>query len=517
MKKILTVLSTALIVVACGPQRTYAAPTVDNVTDGSPYYYTAPGATPIGPGTGAKATTDSGINHLPVYHGHMQTNKTYRFVNVAEQVFTMIGDGKHGLWRYQDNGTVREYITDEAEASGDGLDEGLSIDDPSNLPTLEDDYTHFDESASFGSIGGGGYKSIGGFNGQTVNADGHQTFVDLPIFHPKYGGKYDEHPPIDLAGYYCTMSANDYAKARQAMDFAFAQPGAGHDNVGPLGIRAGLDISENYTKVLRLHSLPDARIWANTKDRDEALWQQINTHRTKAETYLVERPFFNEDYLFIVVVFDDKRKKREHSYIRPDGTYYDHLMERKDSGEKLWFDTRLNQRPHFNVLRERDGEGRRGHRLSRARKHVDGTRLYGVHHPGGLTVANGACPSMGGDFGETYYGSAWPNNYQEITPLCDGILIDIKLYANLDGVGWDSEAKNLANNTGTVNGDGTTLTAGELEKNYINVPGAYGDFSEANADPYMLIEGIVNHEAFTADGTDELHFPSANDQVEINE
>ncbi len=508
----LPVVTTALVIFACGPQKSYAEPTVDNITDGSPYYYTGASTDPIENGVGGKATTDSGINHLPVFHGHMQTNNTYRFVNVAEQVFTMIGDGKHGLWRVQDNGTIREYITDEAEASGDGLDDGLSNDDPANLSVLEDYYTHYDVSASFGSIGGGGYKSIGGFNGQTVNADGHKTFVDLPIFHPKYGGKYDNHPPIDLASYYCTMSGPSYDKARQAMDFAFSQPGAGHDNIGPLGIRAGLDITENYTRIIRLNSLPDAKIWANSDTRNEARWQQIDTSKTKAEIYLVERPFFNEDYLFITVVFDDEKRRKEHSYVRPDGVYYEHLMERKNNGEKLYFDTRLQQRPIFNLLKERSSG-----RLFRSRARVDGFPLYGVHHPGGLTVSNGACPGMGGDFGETYYGSAWPTNYQEITPLCDGIVIDIKLFANLDGVNWDNESKNLANNVGTVNGDTTTLAPGDLVKNYTTVPGNYGDYSAANTDPYLTIKGLVNHEAFTTDGTEELKFPSSNGQVEVNE
>ncbi|HKF93548.1 MAG TPA: hypothetical protein VKB96_02910, partial [Gammaproteobacteria bacterium] len=99
------------------------AATVDDITADSPYYYQAPSGTKIGPATQKErqGDTDSGINHLPVYHGHVFTNDTYRFINIAEQVITVIGDGKHGLWRYQDNGTVRVYITDEAEASGIGV------------------------------------------------------------------------------------------------------------------------------------------------------------------------------------------------------------------------------------------------------------------------------------------------------------------------------------------------------------------------------------------------------------
>ena len=36
--------------------------------------------------------------------------------------------------------------------------------------------------------------------------DGYYNYVDLSIYHPKYGGKYDDHVPIDLAHFYCTIS-----------------------------------------------------------------------------------------------------------------------------------------------------------------------------------------------------------------------------------------------------------------------------------------------------------------------
>ena len=37
--------------------------------------------------------------------------------------------------------------------------------------------------------------------------DGFHDYVDLTIYHPKYGGKYDQHDPIDLAHFYCTISS----------------------------------------------------------------------------------------------------------------------------------------------------------------------------------------------------------------------------------------------------------------------------------------------------------------------
>jgi hypothetical protein len=499
----------------------YAA-TVDDITDGSPYYYQAPSGTPIGPATQmeTQGDTDSGINHLPVYHGHISTNDTFRFINIAEQVFTMVGDGKHGLWRYQDNGTVRVYITDEAEAAGVGVPAPdpaeFNLRNPREMQEwaltlsageIGGNYTHFDESASFE-----GFKTFAGTNPEPINANGHVTFIDLPIFHEFFNGKYDDHPPIDLAGYYCTMSEADYPKARAAMDFAFAQPAA--NQVGPLGVRAGLDIRENYTKVLKLDSFPDARIWANTLSTHKALWEEINTGKTMAEIYLVERPFFNEDYLFLIVVFDDKPVNGSHSYVRPDGPYFDHLVDR---GLIDKFSTTIIEQPEFATIKTTKGQKK----VAADNAEVHGTRLYGVHHPGTQTIVAGSgCPSMGGDFGEDYYGAAWPTNYQEVTPLCDGIVIDIKLFANLDDATWRDESKNLANNTGSRNGDGTTVQPGELIKNYvidtteqpIREPGHYGVVT----DPYLIEIGFTSPEEFVSDGFEVLEFPFARDQVKCN-
>jgi len=552
---------------------TYAA-TVNDVTDGSPYYYQAPAGTEVGvltqietqtdqrPGDLTPGDTDSGINHLPIYHGAMQTNETWRMVNVAEQVWTMIGDGKHALWRYQDNGTVRLYITDEAEQAGLGVlatrvtDEGFVLADLENpreaqqfamklsAAEIGDNYTHFDESAGFGTVfvsgegdTGGGFKSFRGFNGDgspgggIVNANGHLTFLDVPIFHDFFGDTYKGHVPIDLAGYYCTHSAGGYPKAKALMDFAFAQPGAGHSNVGPLGKRAGLDIEENYTKIMRIHSFPDARGWINIKGNDDGLWRAIDTDRTLHEIYAVERPFFNVPFIFIVAVYDDNLVKGSHSYIRPDGPYFEHL---KDRGLDKTFRTDIIEQPKFHTIKTTSS----GKQTSGKREEIVGFRVYGLHHPGTEAVKSGSgCPSMGGDFGEDYYGAAWPTNYQEITPICDGFLLDIKFFANLDGEDWNDPGKNLANNTGSRNADGTTVPPGGLFKNIrIDVsapvanPGHYGVFT----DQYLIDNGFTSHEEFEAVNVGipfidpvfgrnlggilhTIKFPSARDQVACND
>lgn len=462
-------------------------------------------------------TTDSGIPHLPAYYGQMQTNNTYRFFNVNEMVATMVGEGKHGLWRYQDNGTVREYI----EQGAGGIHPSADILDPdaATLALLQSDYSHLTSHPNFGGyVADGNQVNDNGTPGDS--SDDFLNYVDLPVSHAKYDAKpdggYDNHVPIDLPGWYCTMSGPEYENARESVRFAFAQPGA--NVVGPLGARAGLDVKENYLNVLRLDHFPDARSWVNVSgDRDQIGWERVDTNRTLAEYYLVERPFFNEEYLFIVAVYADSHPYgRNFSYIRPDGPYYEHLMARKQNGEDLpWFNTRLRKVfPTFATLEEGANYAVNG-KFQRKRGRSTPSNLYGVHHPGGKTIANGACPAMGGDFGAGYYGAAWPNNYQEITPLCDAVMVDIKFWANLDGESWDSKTKYLPNatidgqqNTGDQDNDGNPLTRG-----YTDIPGVYGAYT----DTYLTDKGINNPEQFTGTGTQDKAFESSQDAVGYEE
>lgn len=90
-------------------------------------------------GEGRPKTTHSSIPHLPVFSGHMNTNYTYRFVNVVEQTMTMIGEGKHGLWRVQDNGMIREHSKKDTQ----GLPDGADLFDEANLATIENDYASY--------------------------------------------------------------------------------------------------------------------------------------------------------------------------------------------------------------------------------------------------------------------------------------------------------------------------------------------------------------------------------------
>lgn len=469
-------LAGAWLLIASAPLGADEAGHIKDLTKGDPYYYTSDQA--IGEDDGQKTllgegrpkTTHSSIPHLPIFSGHMSTNYTYRFVNVVEQTMTMIGEGKHGLWRVQDNGTIREYRKKDAP----GLEDGAGLFDEDNLATIETEYASYIPEESWG-----GYKHPH----QRVTEDGRLNFIDVPLNHPKYKGKYDDHAAIDLPHFYCTMSANQYPYARKAVDYSFSQPGA--NQIGPLGKRAGLDVNELYTKVLRVSLFPDARAWINVGGEDESSvdWQAVDISKTNAEFYLIERPFFNEPYLFITAVFDNP-DNQDFQYVRPDGDYYEHV---KDRGQEV--KTEVTYEPRFHL---EDG-------TTAAAK---GLPVYGVHHPNRAAFGGGgACPLKGGDWSnypKTTGAAGWPTNYEEVTPLCDGVLVDIKFYANLDGQGWDDPTKYLAN-----------AGHGQQEVTYKLEPGEYGVYS----DPYLTEKGEKNPHAIDLDDEVTLKYPAVEKPV----
>ncbi len=452
-------------------------PHLGDLTLGDPFFYTADqdiaesdGQSQL-VGTGRPDTTHAGIPHLPVYFGYMNTNYTYRFITVAEQVFTMLGEGKHGLWRVQENGTIREYLRPGAE----GLPEGADPLAAENLETVREDYASF-----LPDLGREGYR----YPDQRIDEAGRLTFVDLPITHEKYEGRYADHEPIDLANFYCTMSGPDYPYAQAALDFAFAQPGA--NEVGPLGKRAGFDIKENYTQVLRLDHMPDARSWVNIgqpgKDELHVNWQAVDTSRTDAEYYIVERPFFNRPYIFLAAVYDNTDNE-DFSYVRPDGAYWETVAE---SAESL--KTEVTPAPRF-------------HLENGATAEAVGLPIYGIHHPDRAAYgAGGACSFKGGDWArypDATGGSGWPTQYEEMTPLCDAVLVDVKFYANLDGRDWNDPNKYLANA-----GTGSSTVTYNIE------PGEYGVFT----DPYNVARG-TNPESMDVPSEITLTYPAEDTTV----
>jgi hypothetical protein len=464
------------------PQAVMAEANLTDLTAGDPFFYTSDQYIDKDNkqrallGIGRPAKTHSQIPHLPVYYGYMNTNMTYRFVNIVEQVFTMIGEGKHGLWRIQEMGTVRQYLRKDKQ----GLPEGADLNDPQYQDIIEHHYSAYLPEESWS-----GYK----YPDQRLNENGRLNFIDLPITHAKFDGKYDEHEAIDLPNWYCTMSANDYPYAKKAMNFAFSQPAAGE--VGPLGKRAGLDVNENYTKVLRLEQFPDARSWVNVGQKGEdalhVKWEAVDESKTKAEYYLVERPFFNKPYLFVTAVYDNV-DNADHRYVRPDGEYYQSLKQRG-----LKPKTEVTAQPRFHL--EKGGQAK-----------AVGLPIYGVHHPDrNVFGGGGACPLKGGDWGrypDTSGGAGWPTQYEEVTPLCDSVLVDIKFFTNLDGRSWNDPNKYLAN-----------AGVGTKEVTYKMQPGHYGVFS----DEYNTSRGITNDDSQEVPAELTLTFPEVSPVVEYNE
>ena len=92
-------------------------------------------------------------------------------------------------------------------------------------------------------------------------------------------------------------------------------------------------------------------------------------------------------------------------------------------------------------------------------------------------LGGGGCPTKGGDLG-TYpfgnIGAGYPTNYEEITPICDAILIDMKMFANLntDSDSWEKDGWGLGNSAFS----GKTIVTFQAQANL------YGRFS----DPYNI-------------------------------
>src|SRR5690606_36647942 len=183
-----------------------------DLTQGDPFFYTSDQN--VGKddkqqsliGQGRPRTTHSKIPHLPVYFGYFSTNYTYRFVTIAEQVFTMIGKGKHGLWRVQEKGTVRAYLKKGMQ----GLAPGVDLNAPENQDIIKGHYSAYLPEESWD-----GYK----YPDQQLNQNNNLNFIDLPITHPVFNQKYADHEQIDLPNFFCTMSGADFPYAQQALNF----------------------------------------------------------------------------------------------------------------------------------------------------------------------------------------------------------------------------------------------------------------------------------------------------------
>ena len=132
--------------------------------------------------------------------------------------------------------------------------------------------------------------------------------------------------------------------------------------MGPLGIRAGLDIKENYVKIIQLHQFPGATAWANIgqgnrttdkmpqnleemRQRPQTVnYTAIDQKKVDIEIYLAERGYHNKNdtYIQFIMVMSDKTDPEAYTYLRPDGYYYDVLVKFNVTAKDI------NRNPVFN-------------------------------------------------------------------------------------------------------------------------------------------------------------------------
>ena len=254
---------------------------------------------------------------------------------------------------------------------------------------------------------------------------------------------------------------------------------------------SGLDIREVYLNTFQLKLFDDAGLWVNVGVGDNATddirrtldefrnlapqtvnFAPIDLSKYEYEIYLVEKPFFNVPYLFIDIILEEKGGN-EMRYIRPDGHYWNQLQTRFPKEELDPIPKEEVYYPHIFVK-----EGN-----TSTKKKVYPLNLYGHHHPyrPKFHLRGGTCPSRGGDW-STYprgnAGGGWPNNYQEITPMCDGFLIDLKVWGNLFEKSWAHAEMGMGN----AGYPGTRVVHFDVPANI------YGLYT----DPYLIKKGKVN-------------------------
>ena len=121
-----------------------------------------------------------------------------------------------------------------------------------------------------------------------------------------------------------------------------------------------MDVKENYYNVIQWNRFPDTSLWANIgqgnpetdqmlrnldemKNRNQTVnHAKVDLTKVEMEAYLYERIYHNstDPYLFIAVVISEKSHEEAHSYIRPDGNYYNCLV---NKGHTI-----INTTPNFN-------------------------------------------------------------------------------------------------------------------------------------------------------------------------
>ena len=149
--------------------------------------------------------------------GFMGQFGTYRFLSMFEMMAMFIGEEKHGMWRFQENGFIRVYrdksknvgiLKDEKE---EAIESGLHYVDAEKYPRndtllniIENNYMNVDpyQYQDFDYAFGDETSIITDENGREVEV---LNWIGLPIYHEKFTRKYENHVPIDTPSYYCQV------------------------------------------------------------------------------------------------------------------------------------------------------------------------------------------------------------------------------------------------------------------------------------------------------------------------
>ena len=218
-----------------------------------------------------------------------------------------------------------------------------------------------------------------------------------------------------------------------------------------------MDIKENYLNVLPLEKFQDTNLWVNV--HNIVKYKAVDLSQYDHEVYIYERPHYNKPSLYLAIVLERKGRK-EFEYIRKNGAYWNGLLKNYQDQNYLWS---MNGQEKYNLNFEVVGE-------------FYPYGLVSSHVYSFQNLTGGACPEKGGDMGKYPWGNAgsgWPSNYQEITPLCNGLAIDVKFWNNLFVLkSWTDPRMGLAN---------APFPGGKVVE-YMVDGNVYGEYT----DPYLV-------------------------------
>ena len=148
--------------------------------------------------------------HDPSTSGFMATHGTHRFLAMHEQTGLLVGEGKHGVWRFQENGFIRVYRDKGKEGIPadmkevvldlESVEEGEEDEERNRLfEILQNNYKNYDPKFN--------YTFNYPFSASEISDSEERwlNWIDLPIYHPRFNNTYEDHVPIDLPLFYCQV------------------------------------------------------------------------------------------------------------------------------------------------------------------------------------------------------------------------------------------------------------------------------------------------------------------------